>query len=178
MVYSNILYLLGGIYAIIKKEYLLGTFLILISIISTIFHSNENWIFSNYIWSQLDVLFVNIIMVIATLMMINYQWKSYKTRGKLYIPHIALLIIISMGFLYYWLSRQIDGSGSGQKGVIGPLLSSTSQIDDDICKKNMNIALRSFYHTIWHLLTGVVCFMFVATIPSTNFFECLKSCKL
>jgi hypothetical protein len=172
LVYSNILYLLGGIYAIIKKQYLLGPLLILMSIISTMYHSNYNLIFSHSMWTKIDMFSVVIIMVISTLMIINYQWKSYRTTKKLYIPHIALLIIISMGFLYFALSLKTDGEYPDEVGVIGPLLSS-SEIDDDICKKNMDIALRSFYHTIWHLITGIVCFMFVATIPPTNFFECL-----
>jgi hypothetical protein len=165
VVYSNIFYLLTGIYAIFIKKYLYGLLMILMAIISTIFHSNYNFIFPNKTWEKIDTVFVFIVIVITVIMIVNVQSIYRKENdGKLYMPQIGLLIIAAFGFMYFYLNARLSMRKAEDKevGITGPLL---SIIDDDFCKESTEVMLSVFYHTCWHLITGITIFMFVVTLP-------------
>ena len=161
-IYSNVFYVLAGLYALItfKSWYkLMGIFILVIATVSVIHHSNENLGINAKIWGQLDVILANTGALIAMIVLI---YLLYQKR-----THVGLAmgtIIIAFSAIIMYIFSEIE---AGKVKISDPTKSWGGNIftaeQDDYTDESRQ-AMYLCYHTIWHILSGLAALLWVLSV--------------
>jgi len=174
VVWSNVFYLFAAIMAFMSGYNILGIIMILITAISTLYHINSNMFgISNKIWSVLDVTTatggsIAILIYGIIFMFKNRGMDIFYTRRTFMIGFI-FVILMAFSLLIFIVARLGVGKitpDDPNKGLFGPLIGATPDEIDEKCYTTSRQAEYLIYHTIWHLLGGVVGIIFMILITT------------
>lgn len=153
-VYSNIFYLIAGLIGLIFLKgslKLIGVGIIIVSIISTLHHTNNNFIFSQKTLSKLDIICANTLMIISSIIL-YYLFGKTKSKSNLdYILVFITTILSICSIIMFYLSEKENKEWDTihNKGV-GPVLQDINQ------NKQINESIIFLsYHTTWHILGSI-----------------------
>lgn len=166
VVWSNIFYLIAGIYALIKHQYAFGLIILLIGIISTIHHSNYNLFFSKNTWSKFDGILANILVIITFTYIAINQYKYFQNHNNFFVPYNIVIFISIFTLLFFLLGffQKLNNPDYQDEdvGIVGPIL---AEEDPGLsCKNKSKQAISMVYHIIWHILSGITAILFVSNL--------------
>ena len=175
VVWSNIFYLLAAGISFYAGHKTLGVIFLVIAIVSVVHHSNWNVGFSSKVWGDIDVgtATAGSLAILAYglwFVFTNRQLAIFKTKRTfmigIFFVLISLLALSAFGFALFAVKNVTPDDP--ERGIIGPLTAAIQSGDnkkaDDLCDKRSKQITYLIYHTIWHMLGGIVGVFFVTLI--------------
>lgn len=165
VVWSNVFYVFAAAIGFMSGHNIIAVIMLTIAVISTVYHTRLNVAgVSNKVWGHVDVVtaFVGscIILVYGVYVVVsNRELSLLKSRRTITIG-IVFIIMAVVSIAIFILARISLGGVDPEdpdKGIIGPLVGDS---DVDNIKKKCYTRFRQaqflVYHTIWHILGGIV----------------------
>ena len=172
-IYSNIIYFVAGILAIItfKKYYkLFGLYIILIGVVSVIHHSNNDFGLSKNIWGILDVVLANVGLFIGLCVLVYLLFKN-QLHKKLAIITLFIGACSGVCFILSEIeshrAKQSVGTNDPNNNWVGPILTSTMKQPDKYLGESQQ-SMYLMYHSIWHILSSLAIFIWVICVNAKN----------
>lgn len=174
VVWSNLFYLFAALIAFYGKHHLLGYIFLAITIISTIHHSNWNVVLGRKAWDYIDVATATggslaILVYGLWYVFINRELDIFKTKRTFMIGIFFVLLSFFALFAFgvaTWVTKDEPVQDPDQ-GLTGPLAGATADAQE---KVHVECDIRSrqiqylIYHSIWHVMGGIVGVFFVTLI--------------
>ena len=166
VVYSNLFYLLAGIYGIFvstnlngnsKKLVLYLSILFIINaIISTIYHGTKGNLIG-WIDTGLAVL-----ASVYTSVLIVYL--MYMKKVNLSISFFVLIISLLGLYLFYLDKSKKYKDTSKIKGIFGPIYKAVDTTEIPKEENDYRLIMRNVLHTLWHILSGFTACIVILSI--------------
>ena len=177
VVWSNIFYILAAIVAFYTGHRAIGVIFLIIATTSVIHHSNKDDGLKTSIWGKIDSATTtagSLAILIYGVWQIFVKRKHDVLKSKrtfmigIVFVFLALLALVIFGFAMTITSGLKTNDPT--KGVCGPL-SDAARLGTAVVNKNdQTCYTRSLqtqyliYHTIWHMLGGIVGIFFITLI--------------
>lgn len=163
VLWSHIIFLIGGAYALFTKQYILGFGLLFEMIISFIYHSDE----SSQFFATSDFYTASILAVITVV--IAYQkivklQKNRKDGKELHTLYISITLAI-IAFTAYILAEHTapqTGAYDTDKGIYADFTGKKVDDDDTPITKEKSEIMYLIYHTIWHIVIGIIAIIIIS----------------
>ena len=169
-IYSNVFYLIAGLYALIsfRRWYrLMGLFILIIGVVSVIHHSNENLGIDAKVWGVLDVVLANVGAFVAIVVLV-YLLTQNKTHIRLAIATFTIAITAIIMFIFSEIessrAKKNLGSSDPTKSWGGKIFTAEPTPKDYLGESQQ--AMFLCYHTIWHILSGLTAIFWVLSVNS------------
>jgi hypothetical protein len=175
VVWSNVFYILAALISFYGGHKTLGIIFCFIAVISVIHHTNWNIGFSSKTWGNIDVATATagslaILAYGLWFVFINRGLAIFKTRRTfmigIFFVMLSLLALFVFGIALYSV-KDIDPDDP-EKGIFGPLTGAMKAGNvkkaNELCYKRSKQQEYLIYHTIWHMLGGIVGVFFVTLI--------------
>lgn len=158
MVISNFIYFMSGIVAYLSGFKVFGMLFIVISIISTIYHSGYDTLtISNDTWHTIDTVFstsvtVSIVLYALYQMYLLYTSGNFTVQKK--IIFINVVILNGLGILMFVLAVTAERNFKVQPDDLTIFAHPQKNIQPDWeqRRKNLNYMV---YHILWHVFSSI-----------------------
>jgi len=175
VVWSNIFYLLAAMVSFYGGHPVLGSIFLVIMVTSIIHHANCNFGVSERILSYADVSVATlgslaILLYGLWFVFINRKMAIFKTKRTymigVFFVLLSLLALVAFGIATFAV-KDINPEDP-EHGVVGPIVKAVRAGDEEKVNKECYDRSRQIqyllYHTVWHIMGGIVGVFFVTLI--------------
>jgi len=163
VIYSNILYLMAGIYALVIFPglfKLFGVYILLITLVSFIHHTNLNiGALSASVFGVLDIVLANLGLLVAIILsIVFYKRFNFNMATLILVAIMGALSIVTfvLSEIEAKRAKRGDPIKSLPKGVLADTKVNYTQKSQQV--------LYLVWHTIWHLVSGFAAILWIVSI--------------